>query len=314
VLGNLQVAFVGLVAWVVLGERPAGRLLATLPLVLIGVVLVSGVLEQGAYGDDPTQGVIYGLATGLAYTGFILVLRAGSGEQQRVAGRCSTRRSSAALVAVAAGPVIGDADLVPSWPAHAWLATLALTSQVIGWLLISASLPRLPAAQTSFLLTIQPVGSVVLGAILFAEAPSALQLVGVAADPRGPGDGRARAPAGDGGDLGAAPACPRRAGRVASGARAHSTARDRSALTSSMAPSPPRRPAATAAGRRPPGRPPRRAARLRWSRTPRPRASARGGPWREPQARAAAVAGICGAQQVSRAGPSRRPACSPPGG
>jgi drug/metabolite transporter (DMT)-like permease len=180
VLGNLQVAFVGLVAWLVLGERPVARLMATLPLVLVGVVLISGVLEQSAYGADPTQGVIYGLATGLAYTGFILVLRAGSGEQQRVAGPLFDATLVAALVATVAGTLIGDADLVPSWPAHAWLATLALTSQVIGWLLISASLPRLPAALTSLLLTIQPVGSVILGAILFAEAPSALQLVGVA--------------------------------------------------------------------------------------------------------------------------------------
>ena len=84
-------------------------------------------------------------------------------------------------MSVAAGLVIGDADLVPAWPAHVWLVILALSSQVLGWLLISASLPRLPAALTSVLLTIQPVGSVILGALLFAEAPSALQLVGVAA-------------------------------------------------------------------------------------------------------------------------------------
>ena len=57
---------------------------------------------------------------------------------------------------------------------------LALTSQVLGWLLISTSLPRLPAALGSLLLTIQPVGSVLLGALLFAEAPSGLQLAGVA--------------------------------------------------------------------------------------------------------------------------------------
>jgi drug/metabolite transporter (DMT)-like permease len=181
VLGNLQVAFVGLVAWLVLGERPAARMLATLPLVLVGVVLVSGVLEQSAYGADPTQGVLYGLATGLAYTGFILVLRAGSGEQQRVAGPLFDATFVAAVVSVVAGEVIGDADLVPSWPAHVWLVLLALSSQVVGWLLISASLPRLPAALTSLLLTIQPVGSVALGALLFAETPSALQLVGVAA-------------------------------------------------------------------------------------------------------------------------------------
>ena len=89
------------------------------------------------------------------------------------------------------GALIGEADLVPAWPAHGWLVVLAITSQVVGWLLISASLPRLPAAQTSLLLTLQPVGSVLLGVLIFAEAPSALQLVGVAADPRRPRRGRA---------------------------------------------------------------------------------------------------------------------------
>jgi drug/metabolite transporter (DMT)-like permease len=181
VLGNLQVAFVPLVAWVALGERPAGRVLATLPLVLSGVVLISGALERGAYGDNPGQGVVYGLATGLSYTGFILLLRAGSGDRLRVAGPLFDATLVGALGSVAAGLVIGDAHLVPTWPAHAWLGILALTSQVLGWLLISASLPRLPAALTSLLLTIQPVGSVILGVVLFTETPSALQLVGVAA-------------------------------------------------------------------------------------------------------------------------------------
>jgi drug/metabolite transporter (DMT)-like permease len=143
-------------------------------------VLVSGVLEDGAYGANPSQGVLYGLATGLAYTGFILILRAGSGVQRRVAGPLFDATFVGAVVSIAAGAIIGDADLVPSWPAHAWLVILALSSQVLGWLLISASLPRLPAALTSLLLTIQPVASVALGALLFAEAPSALQLVGVA--------------------------------------------------------------------------------------------------------------------------------------
>ena len=69
---------------------------------------------------------------------------------------------------------------MPSWPAHGWLVLLALTSQVLGWLLIASSLPRLPAALTSVTLTIQPVGSVLLGVVLLGEEPSALQLVGVA--------------------------------------------------------------------------------------------------------------------------------------
>jgi len=69
---------------------------------------------------------------------------------------------------------------LPGWPGVGWLIVLALTSQVIGWLLIMTSLPRLPAAITSLTLTVQPVGSVVLAALILSEAPSALQLAGVA--------------------------------------------------------------------------------------------------------------------------------------
>jgi drug/metabolite transporter (DMT)-like permease len=181
VLGNLQVAFVPLIAWVVLDERPGARVLATLPLMLSGIVLISGALESGAYGERPVQGVVFGVATGISYAGFILLLRAGGSDLRRPAGPLFDATWVGALGALAIGAVVGDLDLVPSWPAHGWLVTLALTSQVVGWLLIGASLPRLPAALTSVLLTIQPIGSVILGAIIFAEAPSGLQLVGVAA-------------------------------------------------------------------------------------------------------------------------------------
>jgi drug/metabolite transporter (DMT)-like permease len=58
---------------------------------------------------------------------------------------------------------------------------LALSSQVVGWMLISTSLPRVPAAMTSVVLTVQPVGSMILAAIFFSESPSALQIAGCAA-------------------------------------------------------------------------------------------------------------------------------------
>lgn len=181
VLGNLQVAFVPLIAWAVLSERPSSRVLATLPLMLGGIVLISGALESGAYGDRPAQGVVFGVLTGLSYAGFILVLRAGGQDLRRPAGPLFDATWVAAIGALLIGLAWGDLDVVPSWPAHGWLLTLALTSQVVGWLLISASLPRLPAALTSVILTVQPVGSVILGVIIFSESPSLLQLVGVAA-------------------------------------------------------------------------------------------------------------------------------------
>jgi drug/metabolite transporter (DMT)-like permease len=181
VLGNLQVVMVGLAAWAVLGERPERRILVAVPIALVGIVLISGVLEEGAYGADPARGVLFGVLTGIAYTGFILILRQGSSDLRRPAGPLFDATLVSAIAALAAGLVLGEADLVPTWPAHAWLVTLALTSQVIGWLLIAVSLPRLPAAMASLLLTVQPVGSVILGVILLGEDPSTLQVVGVAA-------------------------------------------------------------------------------------------------------------------------------------
>jgi drug/metabolite transporter (DMT)-like permease len=179
VLGNLQVVMVPFAAWAVLGERPGARILAALPLVLVGIVLISGVLEQGAYGADPPRGVLFGALTGVAYTGFILLLRHGTEDVRRPAGPLFDATWVAALVSTAAGLALGQDDLAPSWPEHGWLASLALSSQVLGWLLISASLPRLPAALTSVLLTIQPVGAVLLGLVLLSEEPSALQVAGV---------------------------------------------------------------------------------------------------------------------------------------
>jgi drug/metabolite transporter (DMT)-like permease len=60
-----------------------------------------------------------------------------------------------------------------------WLALLALTSQVIGWLLITVSMPRLPAGMIGALLLVQPAGSVALSYAFLGERPSVLQLVGV---------------------------------------------------------------------------------------------------------------------------------------
>lgn len=181
VLANLQVVLVGLIAWVLLGEKPDRRLIWAAPVALAGVLLISGVLEGGeVYGDDPKLGVILGVVTAIMYSGFLLVLRRGSVDIRRPAGPLFDATATAAVVSVAYGIVTGTLDAMPSWPAHGWLVVLALTSQVIAWLLITLSLPRLPAALTSVLLTIQPLGSVVLGAVLLAERPTMMQLSGVA--------------------------------------------------------------------------------------------------------------------------------------
>jgi drug/metabolite transporter (DMT)-like permease len=179
VLANIQVVLVPLVAWALLAERPGRTVLLALPISLLGVLLISGVLEHGAFGRDPQRGTLFGIGAGIAYVGFLLLLRRGGADLRRIAGPLFDATAVAAVLCVVAGLVIGDARLVPTWPGAGWLIVLGLTSQVLGWLLIGASLPRLPAALTSVLLTVQPLGSVALAALIFSESPSGMQLVGV---------------------------------------------------------------------------------------------------------------------------------------
>jgi drug/metabolite transporter (DMT)-like permease len=180
VLGNTQVVIVPIAAWLFLGERPGARVAASVPVVLIGVVLISGVIGSGeAYGKDPVLGVLFGIGTGIAYAGFLLVQRRANADHRRPAGPLFDATLSAAVFSLLIGLPLGEVDLVPSWPAHGWLVLLGLSVQVMGWLLISISLPRLPAAVTSVVLTIQPIGSVLLGIWILSEAPSAFQLIGV---------------------------------------------------------------------------------------------------------------------------------------
>ena len=179
VLGNVQVVFVALIAWAALGERPENRSLIAVPIVFSGVVLISGVIGSSAYGDDPQLGVLFGLLNAIMYALFLLILRNLGADVRRPAGPLFDATASAALFAAIGGLAVGDIDFVPGVESQVWLIVLALSSQVLGWLLISTSLPRLPALLTSIVLMLQPVGTMILGILIFSESPSALQLTGV---------------------------------------------------------------------------------------------------------------------------------------
>jgi drug/metabolite transporter (DMT)-like permease len=180
VLGNLQVVLVGVLAWLILRERPSTHSLAAIPVALVGVALISGVLEGGAYGRNPGLGVGYGVLTALAYSAFLLALREGNRDVRRPAGPLFDATLVSGLACIPIGLAIGDLDWTPDWQAAGYLLLLAWSSQALGWLLISITLPRLPAALTSVLLTFQPVLSVLFAWAILDESPSVLQLGGVA--------------------------------------------------------------------------------------------------------------------------------------
>lgn len=179
VLGNMQVIVVGIVAWLVYRERPPRSVLVALPIVLGGAVLISGVIGTGAYGVNPPLGVGLGTITAFAYAGYLLVIRSGGRDLRRPAGPVAISTASTMVVAAVVGSLLGELDPVPHWPSHGWLALVGITSQSIGYLVISISLPRLPATVVSIILLAQPVATVLLARVLLDEQPSIEQLLGV---------------------------------------------------------------------------------------------------------------------------------------
>jgi drug/metabolite transporter (DMT)-like permease len=180
VLGNLQVLFVALVAWLALRERPDRRALLMIPVVMLGVVLVAGLVGTSVAGAHPLAGIGYGVGTSIAYTGFLLILRQAAAGTPHVAGPLADATVGSTAGCLLLGMVFGGLRADLPLASLGWLALLALTSQTVGWLLVTSSLPRLPAAVSSLLLLLQPAASLLLAAVVLGERPSSLQLAGAA--------------------------------------------------------------------------------------------------------------------------------------
>lgn len=179
-IANSQVIFVAIGAWIIHKEQPSRRVMTTVPVVLLGVALVSGLGQDDAFGDNPIFGAVLALGAAMFYATFILGFRSSNDALAPPSGPLLEATLGALLTPLVIGAVSSGVDLVPTWPAHGWLIALALGAQVFGWLLIGFVLPRLPAVETATIILIQPVLTMVWGALIFGERPSVVQLAGAA--------------------------------------------------------------------------------------------------------------------------------------
>jgi drug/metabolite transporter (DMT)-like permease len=179
VLVNVQVVLVPLLAWVVDRERVPGRFLLWLPVLVVGVVLTGGLFEKGASGTDPTAGTIHAVLAALSYSGFLFLLRRG-GFQGHVRTTYTAVVLSATVASALGGWAWGAFDPTPSGAALGWLAIAALTSGIIGWLMVAVYSPRLPSHVGAVLLLLTPVGALALGALVLGERPTFAQWAGCA--------------------------------------------------------------------------------------------------------------------------------------
>jgi len=177
-LANTSVIFVAIGAWILLGERPRDTTMGAIPVILVGVTLVSGFGQGNPFGVDPIRGTLLGLVAATFYATYFLGFRRSNEAHAPGAGPLMEATFGMLLAATVLGLISSGLDLTPSWPAHGWLVALAMGAQVVGWMMIGYALPRLPAVETATIILLQPALTLLWGALIFDERPSALQIVG----------------------------------------------------------------------------------------------------------------------------------------
>ncbi len=186
-IGNSQVIIVTLVSWKLFGEKPNPAILFSLPVVVVGLALISGIADSDLSDEwDPVKGVVFGMMAAFFYSSFLILFRYSNRELAPSSSVQLDATAGAALGLLVLGLLplssiaIEPLELQPTWPGHGWLIVLAMLCQVAGWLAIAHALPRLPAAHTSFAVLLQPVLTLVWGyVILHQEGHSQNQVIGI---------------------------------------------------------------------------------------------------------------------------------------
>ncbi|MBT8132333.1 MAG: DMT family transporter [Gammaproteobacteria bacterium] len=156
-------------------REPAGwRLFVAVPLAFVGLMLLVGV-DWSILAPEKRAGVWLGLATGVFYAGYLLSLR-----EARSRASSSSAAGDLAVVSLATAVLLAGISIpmqetlrVSTLWDGSWLAVYAIASQVIAWVMISSSLPFVPASRVGLLLLLQPTLSFVWD-ILFFDRPVAV--------------------------------------------------------------------------------------------------------------------------------------------
>ncbi|MDP3495670.1 MAG: DMT family transporter [Hyphomonadaceae bacterium] len=176
-LVNLGNAAVGLVAWVVLKERPTNVWLLALAIALLGAFLLS----QGAAAGN--SGALAGdlLALLAAVMVGLYLFFAKLARRTETAMQVLFWSTAATLAVSAIASGVRNEALIPPDPTwFVWPLALAVVAHVIGQGLIVAGVGRTPAALAGLLLLIQPVTGAMIAWPLFGESLTQVQLAGCA--------------------------------------------------------------------------------------------------------------------------------------
>lgn len=179
ILGNGQVFVLALIGWLFYKEQLSRRFLFAVILAFVGLTMLVGIHWE-LLDDRYKMGVFFGLLTALGYGSYVVVLR-----QAQL--RLSAIDPMGLLTVVCFGSSIYLAMImriehssfaIPSVMDGIYLLANALVAQVIGWLLITRSVPFLTMRHAGLLLLFQPSLSFLWDILFFGRPTTLLDLIG----------------------------------------------------------------------------------------------------------------------------------------
>lgn len=178
-LANFQVFLLALAGVIMFRERPGWRLGAGVLLAFAGLGLLVAP-EWFTLGRNYQLGVVFGLITAVCYAAYILTLRA-----SRVADLAPSIYANMAVLSLSCALLLGlvalaqGESLAITRPADAgWLLTYGIVAQLLGWLVISKSLPTMRTSAVGLILLLQPTLAFAWDALFFDRRFTLIQIVG----------------------------------------------------------------------------------------------------------------------------------------
>ena len=178
-LANFQVFILAAGGVLVFHERLTVFQIVSIPLAVLGLVLLVGV-DWSRFSHAYQTGVILGLISAVCYAGFLLSLRhVRSAETSGSSFATITIVSLGAAASLALGMWPEHASFaIPSWKDAGWLVAYGVFGQVLGWVLISSGIHEVRASQVGLILLLQPVCAFVWDATIFGRRFTTVEIAG----------------------------------------------------------------------------------------------------------------------------------------
>jgi drug/metabolite transporter (DMT)-like permease len=178
-LGNFQVFFMAIVGFVFFKEILRWNFILGLIVTFAGLFLMVG-LNWADLSNQYQLGVVFGLSTAIAYTGFLLTMRnvEASKNSLSTSSNLAIIGLTTALLMAIVVYFEGNSFSIPNVKTGLSLLALGVFPQVIAWVLITKAMPNLPASIVGILLLLQPALSMLWDVLFFDRPMSQYDIVG----------------------------------------------------------------------------------------------------------------------------------------